>query len=124
MGRCGVGPKLIGTAAAVFDPRVEVAVLARYGVDPQTVTLRRLRVLLLGMPPGYWPDDQSEASWSAEAHLLAAVVDAVQQTTWVVAAANSKRPPKRPKPLRRPGARRSGMSLTDMGRMIAGDGDG
>ena len=63
----------MGTAAAAFDPRVEAAVLARYGVDPHTCTLRRLRVLIAALPPGYWPERQHDGAWSVEAHLLAAV---------------------------------------------------
>lgn len=111
----------MGTAAAVFDPRVEAAVLARYGVDPHTCTLRRLHVLVTALPPGYWPDPDNAMSWSPEAHLLAGVVDAVNQTTWMVAAVNSKRPPKRPKPMPRPGGRqRRGLSVHDLAGVLGG----
>lgn len=119
---CGDTPKLLGTAAAVFDPRVEAAVLARYGVDPWTCSLRRLFVLLQAMPPGYWPDTEVEAVWSVESHLLAGLIDAVNQTTWMVAAANSKRPPARPKPFPRPGgkAKAKGLSLGELADVLSG----
>lgn len=102
----------MGTAAATFDPMVEAAVLARYGVDPHTCGLRRLYVLLRALPAGYWPDPHHEASWSVEAHLLAGLIDATNNTAWTVAAANSKSRPKRPKPVRRPGDNSSGQRMT------------
>jgi len=108
----------------MYDPKVEAAVLARYGVDPHRCTLRRLRVLVQHLPPGYWMDPDSEGVWSSEAHLLAGVIDAVNQTTWVLAATNSKNRPPRPKPVERPGRRRTGMSLTQLGHMVTGNNDG
>ena len=101
--------------------------LARYGVEPWTVTPRRLRVLIQALPPGLWADPDSPMSWSVEAHLLAGTIDAVNQVAWLTAATNSKRPPPRPKPVDRPGSRRQrrGMSVGALGRMLAkGAGDG
>jgi hypothetical protein len=44
-----------------------------------------------------------KARWGDVEHLIADVVDAVQMNSWLFAAANSKKNPKLPKPLRRPG---------------------
>lgn len=44
-----------------------------------------------------------EARWGDEEHLLATIIDAIAQLSWMFAAANSKRAPERPRPLRRPG---------------------
>lgn len=74
-----------------------------YGVDPHQATMRRVRVLLRRLPPGEWQAGDGPAAWSREAWLLADVVDAVNTTSWLVAAANSKRPPERPNPYPRPG---------------------
>jgi hypothetical protein len=41
--------------------------------------------------------------WGLPEQLLAAVVDAIQQGNWQRAASGAKRPPKRPKPIPRPG---------------------
>jgi len=79
--------------------------LAAYGVDTldPTVTLRRVWVLLRRLPPGTVSDPDSAASWSVESHLLATMVDAVRDLTWLTAAVNSKQKPQRPKPMHRPG---------------------
>ena len=91
---------------------------AAYGVDPSDLSLRRFWVLLRRLPVGAWPDQDEPASWSAEAHLLASVIDAVNENTWVLAAVNSKRKPPRPDAMPRPGARkrRTGPGLLDMAR--------
>jgi hypothetical protein len=101
--------------------------LAHYGVDvlDPAVSVRRVSVLLTRLPAGAWPDQMTAASWSIEAHLLARLVDAVGDLTWVTVAANSKRKPRRPKPLDRPwlsGVRRRAaqpgrtMSWRELGR--------
>jgi len=86
---------------------VESALLATYGVDvlDPAVTLRRIWLLLRRLPPGAWPDADEATSWSVEAYLLANVLDAVADLTWVTVAANSKHKPQRPKPIPRPGKR-------------------
>ena len=97
--------------------------LARYGVDPHTCGLRRLYVLVRCLPAGYWPDPNEDATWSVEAHLLAGVVDAVNNAAWTIAAVNSKSKPKRPKPVTRPGqATKQRMSWTDVARQMRGGG--
>lgn len=44
--------------------------------------------------------------WGADRHLLATVVDAVQINTWVLSSANSKRKPKKPTLVTRPGKKK------------------
>ncbi len=79
--------------------------LAVYGVDvlDPNVSLRRVHVLVSRLPAGSLPWADNAMAWSAEAHLLARLNDAIDLLTWVTArAAGSKA--SRPKPLRRPGA--------------------
>lgn len=116
---------MIGVSQARFDPVVEAAVLATYGVDTLTDTLtpRRMAVLLRGLPAGsvqQWTDQA--AAWSVEAHLLATLVDAVQWNTWVLMRVNSKQKPKEPKPTPRPGRRpaRRGMNIRDLAGALSG----
>lgn len=44
-----------------------------------------------------------QARWGDQEHLLATVVDAISQLSWITASAYSRKAPDRPKPLRRPG---------------------
>lgn len=74
-----------------------------YGIDPHRATLRRVLTLVQRLPPGTWTKDQGPGSWSNEAYLLAAVVDAVNQHAWITAAVNSKRKPPKPELVKRPG---------------------
>jgi hypothetical protein len=110
VGRCGDIGKLRAVAAARFDPYVEAALLSAYGVDvldPAT-TPRRILTLLRLLPAGTWPDYSDTANaavWSTEAHLLASVIDALQWNTWTLARVNSRRKPKEPTPVKRPGAK-------------------
>lgn len=95
---------MIGAAASRFDPEVEAALLARYGVDSlsREVTPRRIVVLLRHLPGGYL---SGAASWSVEDHLLATVADALHSLLWVTVTVNSakgRKPPKI-KPIPRPG---------------------
>lgn len=96
---------MISAAAARFDPEVEAALLARYGVDtldPRT-SLRRVAVLVRHLPGGYLVE--GPGSWSIEDHLLATIADAVHQLLWVTVTVNSSknRKPPRIKPIPRPG---------------------
>jgi hypothetical protein len=95
---------MISAAQAMFDPDVEEALLRVYGVDVQQATLRRVHVLLTRLPSGSWHKGNGPGSWSTESYLLASVIDAVNQMVWVTVAANSKKAPKPPKPIPRPGA--------------------
>jgi hypothetical protein len=80
--------------------------LAQYGVDtldPAT-SLRRVKVLAERLRPGMWSDPEHEMSWSAEAYLLAQLIDEVAALTHLTARAHGAKPA-RPKPFPRPGAR-------------------
>lgn len=92
-------------SAARFDPAVEAAFQAVYGLDVTTAVLtpRRTMVLLRRLPPGAWTDPDSAASWTIEAHILASLVDAVNHLIWLTQRVNSKKAPKQPKPFPRPG---------------------
>jgi hypothetical protein len=72
----------------------------------QGVSLRRVGVALEALPMGAWPDRDHSASWSTTDHLLASVLDAIRELTWVVAASMSGKKGERPKPITRPGDRR------------------
>lgn len=112
---------MIGAHRARYDPDVEAAMLAAYGVDvlDPAVTPRRISVLLPRLRPGLWPDADHSASWSTEAHLLAALVDAVQVNTHVFIAANSKRKQRPPKPLPRPGKKERSEGMDKKGLVRA-----
>jgi hypothetical protein len=111
---------MIGLAQARFDPDVEETLLRIYGVDAQEVTFRRLDVLITRLPLGSWKKDQGAASWSETDYLLANVVDAVNQVSWVVAQSNSRRKVPVPKPLDRPGQGRKKTSWTDLAAQMEG----
>jgi len=115
---------MMSASAARFMPATEAAVLAHYGVDPldPAVTPRRMWVLLTNLPAGSIAGDHA-GSWSIEAHLLASVLDALNQLTWVQVAKASKSKPKRPKLTRRPGQpvqQRRGMRLAELADALAG----
>lgn len=61
------------------------------------------------------------AEWGHTEHLLATVIDAIQQNTWVLASANSAKGkgPKPPKPVKRPGERKAGKAVPTGGRALA-----
>ena len=79
--------------------------LATYGVDvlDPAVSCRRVRVLLDRLPP---PARQQGQEWSTEAELLATVIDALGQLTYVTLRANGAKCGK-PKPVKRPGRGRA-----------------
>jgi hypothetical protein len=74
--------------------------LATYGVDvlDPAVSCRRVRVLLDRLPPAARQQGQE---WSTEAELLATVIDALGQLTYVTLRANGAKCGK-PKPVKRP----------------------
>jgi hypothetical protein len=80
--------------------------IACYGVDPldPRVSLRRVKLLAERLPPGGWPDPEHALSWTAEAYLLAQLIDEVAALTHLTARAHGAKPAK-PKPFPRPGAR-------------------
>jgi hypothetical protein len=81
--------------------------LACYGVDVHAAGLssRRLWVLLKRLPPYARVGADTEQQWSQESYLLAAVVDAVQNLSYITMQVWSKSKVKPPKPLPRPGDR-------------------
>jgi uncharacterized protein DUF5361 len=81
-------------------------VLQTYGVDvlDPAVSLRRVHVLATRLAGGS-QDAESQVAWTIEAHLLAAMFDAVMILTWVTLKANGAKGAQRPKPIRRPGPR-------------------
>lgn len=111
---------MMAVASAVFDPDVEEALLRVYGIDPHRATLRRVGVLARRLPPGTWHKDDGPGSWTAEAYLLANVVDAINNLTYVQVQKVSKRKIKPPKPTWRPGAARKKrrMSWTEFGSAL------
>ena len=102
--------------------------MGTFGVDvlDPAVTPRRLGVLLERLPPGSWPDQHSPASWSAEAYLLAALIDAVQWNTYATLLGKTKARPAKPKAMPRPGQRNriqgQQMSVADLARRMAATG--
>jgi hypothetical protein len=82
------------------------------------MSFRRLGVLVAGLPPesatasaiGYDAPPEVQATgrerhWSLDQHLLASVLDGINQLVWVTVAKDAKRRPKPPKPVSRPGSR-------------------
>lgn len=94
---------MIAAARAAFDPDVEEVLLRVYHLDPHSITLRRLWVIIQRLPLGSWKKDQGAASWDEGNYLLAQAVDAINQVAWTVAQVNSKKQIPQPKPIRRPG---------------------
>lgn len=76
--------------------------------------------MLQRLPLGEWHKGQGAGSWSSEAYLLAGVLDAVNQLAWMTAAVNSKRKPKRPEPIPRPGkaAKKPKTKWTDLHKTL------
>jgi hypothetical protein len=111
---------MISLAQARFDPDVEETLLRVYGVDSHKVTLRRLKVLLNRLPLGTWNKDQGPASWSQEAYLMASVIDAVNQVSWIVAQSNSRRRIPAPKPIERPGTQTAKVSWSQLADGLMG----
>lgn len=100
---------MMSVAAARFDPRVEAAALAHYGVDVRdmSVSWRRLLLLIRLMPARVWaeqsPDDQG---WTADTYMLANLSDQLAGLSWLSEFnLTRKRPKQKPKPIERPGDR-------------------
>lgn len=79
-----------------------------WGVDINTVTLRRLMSFVNLLPPtsrtvsaynGITPEAQA---WDVNTYMLAHVIDALGAVDWHLVAANSKHAPPKPKPFPRP----------------------
>jgi hypothetical protein len=112
---------MIAAASAVFDPDVEEVLLRVYGVDPQEASLRRVWVLTQRLPPGTWHKGEGPGSWTSEAWLLAGVLDALNQLTWVQVQKSTKKRIPQPKPTWRPGKQATGkVSWTAFGESLLG----
>lgn len=78
------------------------------GLDINTCSIRRMRNLYQRLPTGCETNyDAAETPrearmWDMNTYMLANIIDAVQAMDWHLIAANSKRPPKPPKPFKRP----------------------
>jgi len=90
---------------------LECDLLRVYGVDlldlyrtPQRLTLRRLAVLVRGLPADALTVQalHVEASWSATEYLLAEVLDTLRQANWLTVELNKKKSARNPQPERVP----------------------
>lgn len=61
------------------------------------------------------------ARWGDTEHLLADLIDLAQGQMWQFASANSKKRPKRPKPIRRPGIEPAGEKRMGTARMTVAE---
>jgi len=123
--------KLVSLGALLLRDggKVEADLQQFYGVSLLDLTLRRAWVLIENLPSDARLVREAfpSAEWSTEAHLTAALLDAVENQTWVLMAVNSdpkKKPPPRPKPLPRPGAAAAAAEAPQKkpeGRMVSGD---
>lgn len=95
---------MMSACIARFDPDIEAAMRAHYGIDTLKpgISLRRMWVFMQRLPSSLFPAAPGAAPWSLEATLLAGVLDALNRLTWVEVAKAIKNPPKPPAPLERP----------------------
>lgn len=94
-----------------------------YDVGTDRLSWRRLAVLVERLPREALTVRArfgEVVDWGPVEHLLADVFDAVQQSTWVLTAANSKKRPKPPRLRQRPGV--AAAPVPGVGRMAAGRG--
>lgn len=113
----------MSVAAARYDPDVEAAMLAHYGVRTRDVSLRELRVLMHRLPPGVLQDPDRGDVWSDETHMLASVVDAVNDLAYVTLMIAldpeaRQRVPK-PKPVPRPGPKPETITVKPVDQVAA-----
>ena len=108
----------------MFDPDVEAAFHAAFNLNIHEISLGKAGRLMRRLPPGSVPFARNAAAWSYETHLLATVVDQLQWLTWTLVAVNSKKSPKKPTALVRPGDQPKRTSWVDLANQIGGDSDG
>jgi hypothetical protein len=58
---------------------------------------------LENLPAGFWPETEHAGSWTVEAYLLANVIDAIRELTYVTAKVNGAKQARKPEPVWRPG---------------------
>jgi hypothetical protein len=86
---CGVNLVVALKPGSGFSPRQLLALIHQLPVESRTVAA------IQGGP--------EFRSWTPDTYLLAAVIDAVRENTWAFVSANSKKKPKPPEPVKRPG---------------------
>lgn len=98
----------------------------RIGQDLRVMGLRRIRVLIAGLPRDSVTVRATtpEAEWSTTDHLLAGLIEVIDQTSWRPVMPHAKQGWKPPKPLHipRPGepapARGRGMSMAAFRKLL------
>ena len=99
----------------------------RIGLDLRTMGLRRIRVLVAGLPRDSVTVRAStpEAEWSTTDHLLAGLIEVLDQTSWRAVMPHAKKGWKPPPPLKvpRPGdpepaPRERGLSMAAFRRLL------
>lgn len=115
---------MIGAAAARYDPEVEAALLARYGVDTLDpgVTMRRVWVLLQRCPGAYLRDP---VEWDVQEHLTANVLDSLNALLYVTVKVNSRQGAQVPRipPIRRPSdTPKKPVTLADLATLLSKEG--
>lgn len=101
----------LGAVLLLHGPALEADFQQFYGVDLLACTPRKVWVLFNALPSEsrVVREMAPEAEWGNTEYLLASVIDAIQQNTWVLASAHSKpgQGPKEPRPIARPGQKTS-----------------
>lgn len=99
----------------------------RIGQDLRSMGLRRIRVLIAGLPRDSVTVRalQPQAEWSTTDHLIAGLIEVVDQTSWRAVMPHTKKNWKPPAPIKvpRPGEaqeqrRSNGMSRTAFRRLL------
>jgi hypothetical protein len=95
--------------------------------DPGT-DLRRIYLAVKNLPMGVWPDSTHGASWTVESYLLANVLDAIRELTWVTIKVNAgknahvKRPEATYRPGKGPSLGKPKMKWSDLPAMLGAKG--
>lgn len=84
------GLRLSAVVAGSVSPKSAVAMVTHLPEDSAFVVAVR--------------GGREHTGWDTVAYLLAALIDSVNLTTWAVRAQNTKRPPRKPQPIERPGS--------------------
>lgn len=95
-----------------------------YGLELGACSPRRAWVLAQHLPreARVTRAIDEEATWGAQEHLLANVVDLLQLSNWLYIAAHTGekgRPPKKPEPLRRPGEQKQNKQIASGGKALS-----
>lgn len=91
-----------------YGEALEADFFAIYHVDINECSLRRMRNLYFRLPNtcetkyDIAETPRESRVWDIDTYMLANVIDAIQAMDWHLIAANTKHPPKPPKPFPRP----------------------